>query len=164
MSRPATFGGRRVTHLPRKNSKDLNSKGSHIQSQIICRSDGLSRKQWKRTFGVKFSVNTILGDSRLQPRWWTNCIAHVTSRLKRRTVSLSKTVLSSRRSVRKKQRSTGSSTSPRFKGSVLDSGCSYKKRGKKRYPPHLCRLTPDVGALRNSSISGFFETDPTQSN
>ena len=39
-----------------------------------------------------------------------------------------------------------------------------KKRGKNRYPPHLCRLTPDVGALRNSSISGFFETDPIQSN
>ena len=45
-----------------------------------------------------------------------------------------------------------------------ESGSSYKKRGKKRYSSHLCRLTPDVGALRNSSISGFFETDPTQSN
>ena len=45
-----------------------------------------------------------------------------------------------------------------------ESGSSYKKRGKKRYPPHLCRLTPDVGALKNSSIIGFFETDPIQSN
>ena len=41
-----------------------------------------------------------------------------------------------------------------------ESGSSYKKKGKNRYPPHLYRLTPDVGALRNSSISGFFETDP----
>ena len=45
-----------------------------------------------------------------------------------------------------------------------ESASSYKKRGEKRYPPHLCRLIPDVGALKNSSIIGFFETDPFQSN
>ena len=46
-----------------------------------------------------------------------------------------------------------------------ESASSYKKkRGEKLYPPHLYRLIPDVGALKNSSIIGFFETDPIQSN
>ena len=45
-----------------------------------------------------------------------------------------------------------------------ESASSYKNRGKKRYPPYLRRLIPDVGALKNSSIIGFFETDPIQSN